>query len=87
MSTTMQALTSKYVLKDGTPTSYEQIKAAFEQGRAVLVHGRAENHTQTGLMIGIEPHDTRGQCQSMWDESWTTAPDSLRNAIGYAVNR
>lgn len=70
-----------YVLIDGTEVSADQIKAAFAEGKAVLVHGRGEMHSTTGLMLDGQHFDTRGQCYSMWDETWTRQPESIADAL------
>jgi hypothetical protein len=70
-----------YILRDGTEVTADQIKQAFANGKAVLVHGRAENHTSTDLMLNGEHFDNRGQCYSMWEETWTAAPQSLQQCL------
>lgn len=70
-----------HILYNGDSTTVAAVKAAFEAGQCVLVHGRADNHTSTGLMLDGRHFDTRGQCYSMWDEAWTTAPADLRAAL------
>jgi hypothetical protein len=70
-----------YVLNDGTVVSADQIKAAFADGKAVLVHGRGEMHSTTGLMLDGQHFDTRGECYSMWDEAWTRRPETISQAL------
>lgn len=69
------------LLIDGTEVTKDQINAAFAEGRAVLVHGRAENHTATGLMLDGKHFDTRGQCFSMWEEQWTAKPETIQQCF------
>ena len=73
--------TTMYLLNDGTEVTADQIKAAFAAGKAVLVHGRAEMHSTTGLMLDGEHYDTRGQCHSMWDEAWTREPETVQQCL------
>lgn len=70
-----------YYLQDGTITSAEEIKAAFAVGRAVLVHGRAEDGMSTALTLDGQHFDTRDHCYSMWDEAWTTRPKTVQTAL------
>lgn len=70
-----------YLLNDGTEVSATQIKAAFAEGKAVLIHGRADHHSTTGLMLDGNHFDTRGQCYSMWDEAWTRKPDDVQQCL------
>lgn len=73
-----------YLLNDHTEVTKDQIKAAFEQGKARLVHGRKENSTSTTLMLDGKDFDTRGQCVSMWEETWTRKPDTLADCLNAA---
>lgn len=70
-----------YVLQNGDEVTAEQIKMAFAEGKAVLVHSNRENHTSTGLMLDGKHIDTRGQCYSMWDEVWTRTPETVEDAL------
>ena len=70
-----------YVLNDGTEVSRGQIKAAFTSGQAVIVHGwRGDGQISTGLRIDGLQVDSRGECYSAWEETWTVAPKTLRQA-------
>lgn len=69
------------ILHDGTQTTAEQVKTAFLDGLAVLVHGRADGGTATGLMLDGRHIDTRGECYSMWEEVWTTTPSSIKDCL------
>lgn len=73
-----------YVLIDGTEVTKDDITAAFATGRAVLIHGRGEGRTTTGLMLDGVQRDTRGECYSAWEETWTRSPSSLREALNAA---
>ncbi len=73
-----------YYLQDGAEVTAEQIKAAFADGRAVLVHNNRENHSSTGLMLDGKHMDTRGQCYSVWDEVWTRTPETIQQALNAA---
>ena len=61
-----------YVLNDGTE---DQIKTAFTSSLAVIVHGWRGD----GLQV-----DSRGECYSAWEETWTVAPKTLRQALDAA---
>lgn len=68
-----------YLLIDGSEVTQEQIKLAFESGNAVLVHGRADGKTTTGLKLDGEHFDTRGECYSAWEETWTREPKTIQD--------
>jgi len=70
-----------YYLIDGTEVNAEQIKAAFAEGKAVLVHGHRDDRTSTGLMLDGEHFDTRGECHSVWEEAWTRTPENVQQAL------
>jgi hypothetical protein len=70
-----------YILRDGTEVTAAQIKEAVKAGTPVIVHGRAENHNSTSLMLDGQHRDTRGQCHSMWDEVWTRTPTDVAEAL------
>jgi hypothetical protein len=61
--------------------SQEDIEIAFEAGFCRLVCGRGENRTSTYISLTGEDWDTRGQCFSMWEESWTVEPKSLTQVL------
>ena len=63
------------VLNDGTEVTMDQIKTAFTSGQAVIVHGWRGD----GLQV-----DSRGECYSAWEETWTVAPKTLRQALDAA---
>lgn len=73
-----------YLLKDGTEVTKDQIKTAFAEGTARLVHCRADGGTSTGLLLNGEDVDTRDDCYSVWDEVWTTTPRCLWQALNVA---
>lgn len=73
-----------YVLNDGVKVTAQQIKEAYEAGKAVLVHARRDGGSSTGLMLNGEHFDTRGRCYSVWDEAWTREPPTLRAALDAA---
>lgn len=70
-----------FLLNDGTDVTADEIRAAFSSGKATLVHSNGENRTKTGLMLDGKHYDTRGQCYSVWEEVWTTEPESLQEAF------
>lgn len=70
-----------YILHDGSEATRDQIAAAFETGKAVIIHARADHRTVSSLSLDGQQWDTRGQCASMWDESWTETPGSLKQAL------
>lgn len=73
-----------YLTQDGTEVTLAQIQQAFYEGRAVLAHGNAEGRTATSLRLDGLDADTRGACESVWDEVWTTAPKSIQQCCAYA---
>lgn len=76
---------SNYVLRDGTEVTREQIANAYAEGKARLCHGRRDGGTSTGLMLDGIDYDTRGECFSVWDEVWTTRPQTIREALAAAA--
>lgn len=76
-----QEMEMRYYLFDGTEVAESDIRNAFESGKAVLVHGRAEGHSSTSLMLDGRHYDTRGECYSVWDEAWTRTPETLNEAL------
>ncbi|MEP6587150.1 MAG: hypothetical protein ABJA84_00130 [Polaromonas sp.] len=74
-----------YLTRTGDEITKEQIQSAFAAGHAVLCHSNGEGRTVTGLALDGVEYDTRGECYSVWDETWTTAPKSLAQC--YAVAR
>lgn len=70
---------------DGNPVSADSIRQAITEGRARIVHQRALNHTATnGLILDGRDWDTRGQCYSMSEETWTRMPISAKEALNAA---
>jgi hypothetical protein len=57
----------------------DEIRIAFQGGRAVLVHNRADGGTQTGLMLDGEHQDTRGSANRCG-----MRPESMQQACHYA---
>ena len=74
----------EYILRDGTYISKEEVKVAFEEGRAVLIHGWRFGGIATDLMLDGCHFDTRGECAAMYEEAWTTKPRTLREALNAA---
>lgn len=72
---------TEYTLHDGSDVTRQEIEKAFKEGRAVIIHGRAEGKTTSSLMLDGEHWDTRGECYSMWEETWTREPKSLMEAL------
>lgn len=73
-----------YILQNGDEATKEQIQAAFSAGHAVIVHNHGDNHTKSGLMIDGKHMDTRGECYSVWDEVWTSRPQSIQECYQVA---
>lgn len=73
-----------YYLHNGDEVTAEQIKEAVAKDKAVLVHANRESGICTGLMLDGEHIDTRGECYSVWDEVWSRAPDSIKDALNAA---
>lgn len=73
-----------YALMDGTEVTAQQIREAYDAGKAVLVHGRRDGGSSTALKLDGEHIDTRGQCYSVWEEVWTRTPQTLREALDAA---
>ena len=71
----------EYILRDGTYISKEEVKGAFEEGRAVLIYGGRFGSTATDLMLDGRHFDTRGECAAVYEEAWTTKPRTLREAL------
>lgn len=71
----------RYYVTDGAEVTEEQVRVAFEAGKAVIVYGRGENCTTTSLALDGQHRDTRGKCHSVWDEVWTEQPQSLNQAL------
>jgi hypothetical protein len=74
-------------------TSRSEIVAAVADRRAVGVWSHAEGHNVCRLLIcrtreeadaAAERMDTRGECYSMWDETWTTIMDTVPAALAAA---
>ena len=70
-----------HYLKDGTEVTEAQVKQAFTNGLAVLVHHHIDGCINTGLMLDGKHFDTRGECYSVWAESWTTPPKTEQEAL------
>lgn len=71
----------KFVLHDGTPVAFEQIKYAYDHGRAILVHYRVANGLGVGLLLDGSHFDGRNCGLSIWDEQWTSTPSTLYVAL------
>jgi|GEM_PF-3413491 hypothetical protein len=65
--------------------SKEDIEAAYNAGRARLVHAWTNGGIKTRLAIDGLDIDTRGQTYSVWDAVWTTAPKSLEDCLEAAI--
>ena len=70
-----------YYTQDGNEVSLDQIRAAFAEGKAVLVHGNRDGRSSTALMLDGKHRDTRGECCSVWDEVWTETPKTIHAAL------
>jgi len=73
-----------YKLKDGAEVSEAAIDAAFREGKAVIVHVRREGGSGAGLLLDGEHFDTRGKCCHALDETWTSTPKTLNEALDAA---
>jgi hypothetical protein len=76
-----------YLSFDGDPLSADAIRQAYAQGMARIVHGRGDSRTTSALLLDGRDWDTRDQCVSAWDESWTRNPTTLREAMQAAYAR
>jgi hypothetical protein len=74
-----------YLLIDGTVTSKAEIEQAFAAGTAVLIHGRGDHRTTTGLALHGREYDNRGTCHSVWEETWTRKPATVVEALRAAA--
>jgi hypothetical protein len=74
-----------YTLKNGTEVTEAEIEAAFNEGRAVIIHVRREGNSKTGLLLDAVHFDTRGKCVHALDETWTSSPKTLEEALDAAV--
>ena len=70
-----------HYLKDGTEVTEAQVRQAFADGCAVLVHENIDGGINTGLMLNGKHFDTRGECNSVWEESWTRTPATAQEAL------
>jgi hypothetical protein len=71
----------RYYLQNGDEVTADQIKAAFSEGKAVLVHGHLNGIISTSLMLDGEHFDARGECHSVWEEAWTRTPKNVQQAL------
>lgn len=70
-----------YILQDGRLTTADEIRTAVQNKKAVIVYGRGEGSTVVSLMLNSKHFDTRGQCESMWNEAWTREPETVQQAL------
>jgi hypothetical protein len=73
-----------YFLANGDEVTADQIRQAFDDGKAVLVHSNGDNRTHTTLSLDGEHRDTRGECHSVWDEVWTQEPKNVQQCLALA---
>jgi hypothetical protein len=73
-----------YRLKDGTEVTEADIDAAFRIGKAVIIHVRREGGSKARLLLDGEHFDTRGKCHHAFDETWTSVPQTLKEALDAA---
>lgn len=71
-----------YLTRDGQIVTREQIQSAFDAGKARLVHGYRDasqggSSVGTSLRLDGKDFDTRGYCESVWEELWTRKPQTL----------
>jgi hypothetical protein len=70
-----------YLTTDGTQHTLRDIRDAHQAGKALLIHSHAPaGGIRTSLHIG-DHIDTRNVCYSVWDQVWTTAPESLKQIL------
>ena len=86
--------TIEYYTADGEQVSKAEIRKAVDEHRAVLVwsHGNGFNsaslyiyETSDDAKIAYDKMETKGQCYSMSDETWTEYPtitQALKAAAG-----
>lgn len=76
-----------YLQFDGEPITADQIRQAYTDGMARIVHSRGDGRTTSGLLLDGRDWDTRDNCVCMSDESWTRKPTSLKEAMQAAYAR
>ena len=79
-----------YVLRDGTEVTRFQIEQAVADGNARLSHGYRDA-SQGGSSINTaldnldgRDIDTRDDCESVWEELWTTIPTGINACLNAA---
>lgn len=70
-----------YRLRDGTEVTRNQIAEAITAGDARIVYYHESDRTGVSLMLDGKGYDTRGECDSVWEETWTAMPDNLEAAL------
>lgn len=70
-----------YRLHNGTEVTRDEIAAALQAGDARIIFYHEHDYTGVSLMLDGKAFDTRGSCQSVWDEIWTGMPDHLEAAL------
>ena len=69
-----------YYTGNGDEVTLQQIRDAFAAGKARIVYGRGDGKTTQSLTFDGIDGDTRGECYSMWEETWTAIPKSVPDA-------
>lgn len=68
-----------YLTYDGYELTAETIRVAYLAGRARLVHSPGIN---TSLAVdGRDLDNRRDDALSVWDQVWTTVPDSVQSCL------
>ena len=70
-----------YYLHDGSEVTIEEVKQAHANGMTRLMHSHGDGQTETALSIAGQDIDTRGECYSMWEEVWTTVPETIEDCV------
>ena len=66
-------------------TWFDRVSGEFKPILGGIVHGwRGDGQISTGLRIDGLQVDSRGECYSAWEETWTVAPKTLRQALDAA---
>lgn len=70
-----------YILRDGTKVTRDQIAEAVTAGDARIVFYHENDRTGVSLMLDGKGFDTRGKCDSVWEETWTAVPHDMEAAL------
>ena len=73
----------------GNEVSYADIEDSYARGDATLIctHSLPAPGVNVGLSLDYQELDTRNQCESVWEEKWTSHSESLRECLDAARSR